>query len=211
MKLKHILISTVAASVVLLAGCSIQTADTNSVSKANSTNENVTVEVVANTNGTVSNKNTNDTTVNGDIDISDWLTYTNEEYGFGFRYPKDWLLNDNGSSISLRTDEVKNIAYTNAMTISIINKQYETIKNEIENSDRIDDGTSLAQFSDDILIEDMDGASAMKGIHATAFGPFMQYYYIPLTNSVALYIEYFEATDEINTLIEPVINTLQII
>ena len=125
MKLKHILISTVAASVVLLAGCSIQTADTNSVSKANSTNENVTVEVVANTNGMVSNKNTNDTTVNGDIDISDWLTYTNKEYGFSFRYPRSAKVNQ------LDTNHWS-IEESGRLTVSIaVNDQdYQTAVNE---------------------------------------------------------------------------------
>ncbi|OGH58653.1 MAG: hypothetical protein A2725_03060 [Candidatus Magasanikbacteria bacterium RIFCSPHIGHO2_01_FULL_33_34] len=27
-----------------------------------------------------------------EIDTSDWLTYTNEEYGFSFRYPKGWFI-----------------------------------------------------------------------------------------------------------------------
>ena len=26
---------------------------------------------------------------------ADWLTYTNEEYGFEFKYPKDWFINNN--------------------------------------------------------------------------------------------------------------------
>ena len=28
------------------------------------------------------------------IDTSDWKTYTNEEYGFSFRYPEDWFIRD---------------------------------------------------------------------------------------------------------------------
>jgi hypothetical protein len=96
------------------------------------------------------------------------------------------------------------------VTITITNKQYETLKSEIEDSDRIDDGTSLAQFSEDVSIEDIGGISAMKGTRATAFGPLMEYYYISLPSNVTLYIEYFEATIEINNLVEPVIRTLQI-
>ena len=29
-------------------------------------------------------------TSTSEVDTSDWLTYENKEYGFGFRYPKDW-------------------------------------------------------------------------------------------------------------------------
>ena len=40
------------------------------------------------------NNNTN--TTNGEeIDISDWKTYKNEEYGFRINYPKDWEIKEN--------------------------------------------------------------------------------------------------------------------
>ncbi len=34
----------------------------------------------------------------GIIDISDWQTYRNEEFGFEFKYPKDWFLDGNNLS-----------------------------------------------------------------------------------------------------------------
>ena len=41
-----------------------------------------------NTSPTQPATNTNNTS----IDTADWQTYTNEEYGFGFRYPREWQL-----------------------------------------------------------------------------------------------------------------------
>ncbi len=72
-------ISTITASLVLLAGCSSTPA----------TNTNAAVNTnVANTNVVV-NENTN-TEVSSDVDTSDWLTYMNDEYGFSFKYPSEW-------------------------------------------------------------------------------------------------------------------------
>ena len=35
--------------------------------------------------------NTNEVTnMNTEVDTSDWLTYENEEYGYAFKYPRDW-------------------------------------------------------------------------------------------------------------------------
>lgn len=90
---KTILISTLAASLVLLAGCTAQTAtNTNTVSNSNEVDQNTNAEVVANTNETVTNENTN-TEQGSEVDTSDWLTYTNDEYGFSFRYPKELFAN----------------------------------------------------------------------------------------------------------------------
>jgi uncharacterized lipoprotein YajG len=88
---KTILISTLATSLLVLAGCTTQTTtNTNAVSNANATvdtnttNDNANV-VVANSNG-----NTNADQVS-EVDTSDWLTYENEEYGFTVQYPSDWF------------------------------------------------------------------------------------------------------------------------
>ena len=83
---KPILISTLTASLLILAGCTTQTATNTMV------NDNATVEVVANTNETTSNENTNVGDASGEVDTSDWLTYTNDEYGFSFKYPEGWEL-----------------------------------------------------------------------------------------------------------------------
>ena len=93
---KPILISTLAASLLVLAGCTTQTA-----TNANTANQNTNTEVVVNTNEAVSNENTNteqgsevdlSAEASAEVDTSDWLTYTNEEYGFSFKYPPQWSL-----------------------------------------------------------------------------------------------------------------------
>ena len=108
-KSKAILISTLTASLVLLAGCTLQPT-------TNTANQNTNTAVVANTNETVVNNNTNsnentNTEQESEVDTSDpalsevegWLTYTNEEYGFSVEYPSDWIyfnkINDEGSAI----------------------------------------------------------------------------------------------------------------
>ena len=94
---RPILISTLATSLLLLAGCTTQTVT------------NTNTNVVSNTNATVNTNTSNDNTnavvtesienTNADqgseVDTSDWLTYTNDEYGFSLKYPRDWVLEEN--------------------------------------------------------------------------------------------------------------------
>ncbi len=86
-------LSTLAASLILLAGCSTAT------SKVNTANTNTTINTNASVNANA-NENTN-TEVSSDVDTSDWLTYTNDEYGFSFKYPssisndKSYILTSN--------------------------------------------------------------------------------------------------------------------
>ena len=42
------------------------------------------------------------------VDTSDWKTYRNEEYGFGFKYPKDWSVETTYNGVSFSKNE-KNI------------------------------------------------------------------------------------------------------
>ncbi|MFA6271981.1 MAG: hypothetical protein WC693_02615 [Patescibacteria group bacterium] len=58
-------------------------------------NTNTVLNTNANTNTAV-NSNTNSA-----VDTSDWLTYTNEEYGFEFKYPRDFSVTDNASYFSV--------------------------------------------------------------------------------------------------------------
>ncbi|MFA6474794.1 MAG: hypothetical protein WCV88_01170 [Patescibacteria group bacterium] len=83
---KLALLITFAASTLLLVGSSCTTTQKTNT---NTINDNVNTEAVTNTNDNVSNDNTNVEQVSG-IDTSDWQTYTNDEYGFSFKYPKEW-------------------------------------------------------------------------------------------------------------------------
>lgn len=85
-------------SLVFLGGVCTKIPQANTKSAASSTNTgsdvnvqtNSVVEINSNTNAN-SHENTNASV----LDTSDWLTYTNEEYGFSFRYPGDWGINEN--------------------------------------------------------------------------------------------------------------------
>lgn len=69
----------VVSSLALLGGACFKASNTN-------------VIVVGNAN--VVESNTNSEVNTNSSPKSDWLTYMNEEYGFSFRYPKEWILTD---------------------------------------------------------------------------------------------------------------------
>lgn len=62
--------------------------NTNNANTVVTTNQNVNT---ANTN-TTANENTNVNAITSDVDTSDWLTYTNEKYGYSVKYPNSWRL-----------------------------------------------------------------------------------------------------------------------
>lgn len=93
MKSKGVFRSTMAgmlflgsSSLILLGGlCNSEVTNTNTGINANTT---------ANTNSQI---NTN-AVVNTNTDTADWQTYTNEEYGFNFKYPKEWSVSVNAAN-----------------------------------------------------------------------------------------------------------------
>ncbi len=108
--MKYILQILTISSLIVLAGCASDPASVNTNSgntEVQKQNENTEV-VVANTNDNTNvntnvvgtalelSENTADTEVDlssealAQEDTSDWLTYTNEEYGFSFKYPEEW-------------------------------------------------------------------------------------------------------------------------
>ena len=48
----------------------------------------------------------NTATTTQEIDTSDWLTYKNDEYGFEFKYPKEYILNEKENSISIKNNDI---------------------------------------------------------------------------------------------------------
>lgn len=169
----------------------------------------VAVNSNAGANSSISNRNEN--TNSSEIDTSDWLTYTNEEYGFSFRYPMDWNLAETTSGISLTSPELVNNTYRNSMTLSVTQNDFDSQKKEIENSDLIDEGISLSKFNDGIEEVKLKTLTALVGTHSTAIGLTEQYYYISLPNNNALYIEFLEPDEKINLLVDDVIQTLDVI
>ncbi|MBI2415469.1 MAG: hypothetical protein HYV33_02265 [Candidatus Kerfeldbacteria bacterium] len=100
---KPIMISTLAASLLLLvgAGCTQPTTNEN---KTNASNVNAVV--VDNTNETANTEqgsevDTSDGVLRSPEGEADWLTYTNEDYGFEFRYPKEWEIIENENYIGV--------------------------------------------------------------------------------------------------------------
>ncbi len=92
---KHLLI-TLLLITLFLTGCVNGTPTNQNTNETLSTNQNTTTttnEVILTPTTTQESNNTPTTTET--IDTSDWLTYRNEEYGFEFKYPRDWnIVND---------------------------------------------------------------------------------------------------------------------
>jgi len=73
------------------------TNSSNAVTVTNTmANENVNGSMNANTElNTNTTSNTNEVTnTNTEVDTSDWLTYTNSEYGYTMQYPSDWTVEE---------------------------------------------------------------------------------------------------------------------
>ena len=66
--------------------------NTNNANTAVNTNTTTNTNAVSNAN-TTTNTNTVANT-NTEIDTSDWLTYTNSEYGYTMKYPSDWTVEE---------------------------------------------------------------------------------------------------------------------
>lgn len=104
---------------IIFSGCKKNSTNTNTAEANNNTNQVVSAVNASNTNGTnntnTQNSNTNlnnseqnenvnqvnNENINNDataIDTSDWQTYANEEYGFSFKYPKEYIISVNDAN-----------------------------------------------------------------------------------------------------------------
>lgn len=203
--------STLAISLLLVVGCSTQTAtNMNAVTNTNTVNTNVTVSTNEDTNTVVSNQNTN-VEQGSEINTSDWQTYTNEEYGFSFKYPKDWTLKESATSVALNSPDLVGSTYANSLTIKVTENDFDSQKKQIENSDLIDGNLSLSRFNDDVEELNINDLDAKVGTHSTAIGLNEKYYFISLSNDKALYFEFLKPTEKLNILIEDMIHTLEIL
>ena len=82
------------------------------------------------------NQNTSTTTTTSEIDTSDWQTYRNKEYGFEFKYPLDWTVNNlSDGRITLRPSN-KELDYEYIGDI-IVSKSEIPISTLLETSDSV--------------------------------------------------------------------------
>ncbi|MBI2415336.1 MAG: hypothetical protein HYV33_01600 [Candidatus Kerfeldbacteria bacterium] len=96
---KTMIISTLTASLLVLAGagCTQPTTNENNISNANAV-------VVENTNDNTNTEqgsevDTSDGVLRSPEGEADWLIYTNEEYGFSFRYPNNLKLTESSEKL----------------------------------------------------------------------------------------------------------------
>ncbi len=94
---KTIFISTITANLLVLAGCTTVSTATNTdvVTNTDTTNTNVVVNT---------NENTNSDQVS-EVDTSDWLTYTSDEYGFSLQYPSNYSFDESHEGVNFKDVE----------------------------------------------------------------------------------------------------------
>jgi hypothetical protein len=226
---------SLAAGLLLVvgAGCTQATTTTNVPANTNSTTvvvDDTNTEqgnVNANTNTVVDNVNTNETVEavntnlntstesNEVVDTSDWLTYTNEEYGFSFRYPGDAKLIENANNLpypgisffsditvdNTKQEDLQGVTVAFALT----DLDLTTLTQKIEQSDT-SRGLTLAKVGP-IQEGTLNQLTVYQGSHATAIGIPTDFYYIPLKNNFALFIFYNSDKNNVNG---NIINTLSV-
>jgi len=166
-------------------------------------------------------KNEGDATATSteEIDMSDWLTYRNEQYGFEVRYPREWdIQNGNPAFESVVTlispETLKNIAAAVArkkateipggdIVISIINAENMSVNQYLENN--IGPG-NIIYYNQTKLNNSLAYEALMGG--------FGSYYALYLENDNIIYRMLFELKDKKEELSETemnIINSFQFI
>ena len=126
-------------------------------------------------------------------------TYSNQELGFEFAYPKQWQAIDTSEGINF-TDPKSYGPYVVELTYTT--EDFESHKEQIEDSERIASGESLLEFltQEEITLAER---KAVRGTHKTLIGPSIYYYFI-YGESKNVYFESF--SEEV---LQNVVNSLE--
>lgn len=133
----------------------------------------------------------------GTVDTSDWMEYTNEEYGFSFQYPEegkvvvpDWQYSQIAPNLSyaLGTSTVfgfnifskidPDISFEAAVTNLSLE---EIIKNIESEGERLVPGSGLTDVTV-LSNQKFENKRIAKAVHGTAFGPEAYFYFVSFEN-----------------------------
>lgn len=166
----------------------------------NDANQNINT-VNENTNNTVdtntsSQTNTNATPTTGEIDTSNWLTYSNVEYGFSFRYPSDWKIQQKGSYINVYSPEKAKELAVDPVTSPDLYIKIEEDKNtdSVEEFYRDKTNFHIVKKSEKETIIAFDEYNEFAQSDS-------QYYYFQRFSQSTIYANFFKDNRELSTIL----------
>lgn len=177
-------------------------------------NENVNaVNENTNENDNQPTTNTNVSNTNSEIDTSGWLTYTNDEYGFSLRYPKEWEVKQRDiKTIGLVSPELK-IELENQSNSISNSDLFIVIKQPISDAPYIQ-----TDFSESLIKADQKGYIRNLKFLSTNRAQFNEYndfvnvdqivHYILLKQDLLITSSYNDGASKFNTF-ETILDTLQ--
>ncbi len=100
----------VSTEVAETTNASVEAENINTVVGSEATTETVNQNTNSETGISNNEEATSVADENTEIDTSDWQTYSNDEYGFSFKYPQDWYLNQNNTkSIGVLVENINDL------------------------------------------------------------------------------------------------------